>query len=281
MIPRDPLRYAANVSMIFRHLPFRDRFHAAIEAGFKTIEMYWPTEEELPRSGRAAFASELETLGIQVVQLNFTVGDRLGVDCGVAGEPDRVDHFRRNIPEALELASLLGCKRLNALAGRSLEGFEDAYQADILAESISLAADSASDQGASIMIEALNRVDFPGYLLPSNAAAIAFIENLNRSNVKLLFDLYHSVMNEEDPIAVIALAAPHLGNVHLADMPGRHEPGSGTLPFKQIVAQLEGAGYIGWVGCEYIPENPDWSVAALARVREYLAALPSASPLAN
>jgi len=264
------MKFAANASLIFGHLPFEERIPSAVAAGFQAVEIYWPQPGELPAPAWRRFAEDLERDGTSVVQLNFTTGDRLGIDAGVAGEPDRAGMFRRNVPEVLELAAQLGCRRINALAGKRIAGIDPDEQRATLLNSLATAADQARPYGIAIMVEALNRVDWPDYLLPDTAAAIRLLDELARDNVKLLFDVYHSAMNGEDPVGIAAAAGPRIGNVQLADLPGRHEPGSGSLAIGPILAAVEQQGYSDWVGCEYLPRNPDSAVADLAAARELL-----------
>lgn len=264
------MKFAANVSLILGHLPFADRIPGAIDAGFEAVEIYWPQPDELPPAAWPRFADQLEESGTSVVQLNFTTGDRPGIDAGVAGEPDRAELFRRNVPEALELAAQLGCRRINALAGKRLAGVDPERQRATLLESLAAAADQARPHGISIMVEALNHVDWPDYLLADTRAAIELLKELDRDNAKLLFDVYHSAMNDEDPVAIAAAAGSRIGNVQLADVPGRHEPGSGSLAIAPILAAVERAGYRDWVGLEYLPGRPDSAVADLAAARELL-----------
>ena len=264
------MKFAANVSLIFAQLPFADRITSASDAGFEAVEIYWPQPEELPATAWRRFADQLEQDGTSVVQLNFTTGDRPGIDAGVAGEPDRAEMFRRNVPEALELAAQLGCRRINALAGKRIAGVDPQRQRATLLDSLATAADQARPHGISIMVEALNRVDWPDYLLPDTRSAIRLLDELARDNVKLLFDVYHSAMNGEDPVELLAEAGPRLGNVQLADVPGRHEPGSGSLPIAPILAEVGRQGYRDWVGCEYLPRRPESAAADLAATRELL-----------
>lgn len=264
------MKFAANVSLIFGHLPFAERISAAAEAGFQAVEIYWPQPDELPRSAWARFAEDLAQRGIDVVQLNFTTGDRPGIDAGVAGEPDRAELFRGSIPETLDLAAQLGCRRINALAGLRIAGLAPELQEETLLESLAQAADQARPHGISIMVEALNGIDWPGYLLPDTPSAIAMVKKLKRDNVRVLFDVYHSVMNGEDPVEMLAEVGPWLGNVQIADVPGRHEPGTGSLPFARILEQLEREGFGDWVGCEYLPRDAGSAVPALADVHRLL-----------
>jgi hydroxypyruvate isomerase len=88
------------------------------------------------------------------------------------------------------------------------------------------------------------------------------IERVDRPNVQMQFDIYQVAMAGEDPIESIRRAAGRIGHVQLADVPGRHEPGSGKLPFPAILAALETAGYDDTYALEFLPRDttaPDFS----------------------
>jgi hydroxypyruvate isomerase len=264
------VKLAANVSMIFRDLPFADRIPAAAAAGFQAVEMYWPEPGELPRTEQARFVQDVSALGIQVVQLNFITGERLGVDSGVAGEPDRAHLFRANVPEAVELAARLGCRRINALAGNRLSGVSHGRQVETLLESVGMAADAAASEGISVMVETLNRTDHPSFLLPDIASVMELLDRLDQPNVRLLFDVYHAAMTGEDVPAAIRRAGPMIGNVQLADVPGRNEPGTGEIDFAAVLRELALVGYDDWIACEYIPRNAEDPIGALSAVKQSL-----------
>jgi hydroxypyruvate isomerase len=197
-----------------------------------------------------------------MVLLNFAAGDLSSGDRGLAGEPDRAESFRANVPVAIDLARRLGCRKLNALAGNAVSEESRPTQLGLLAESVAFAADVAAASGMSIMLEPLNPREWPRYLLPSTLAVLKLMEQVGRPNVALQFDVYHLAMAGEDPLKAIQLAGSRIGNVQLADVPGRHEPGTGVLPFEAILDALEMAGYRDPFGLEFEPsdpENPEFS----------------------
>jgi len=75
-------------------------------------------------------------------------------------------------------------------------------------------------------------------------------------NLALLLDTYHLASNGENVVALASTYGRRLGHVQVADWPGRHQPGTGELPFDEVFSALEDGGYDGWVGCEYKPEGP-------------------------
>src|SRR4028119_2443880 len=98
-------------------VPFLERFGRAREAGFSTVEFWWPSGEDLGEV-EAAIAGA----GLSVALFNFDAGDMPSGDRGLAGDPERVEQFRENVPVALELAQRLGCRRMNVLVGHTKEG---------------------------------------------------------------------------------------------------------------------------------------------------------------
>ena len=251
------MRLVANISIIFSRIPFLDRFEAASRAGFDLVECWWPHAEFAEGLHEDAIVDAVARAGVSVVMLNFDGGNLPAGDRGLAGDPGRAAEFRANVPRALALAGRLGCTKLNALAGKSVPSVPLADQLALLSESVAFAADEAAVFGATVLVEPLNLPETPGYLLPDVAAALDLIGTVPHSNVQLQFDVYHVARAGADPVAAIRQAAGHIGHVQVADLPGRHEPGTGDLPFKQILDALREVGYGGDIGLEYVPTNPE------------------------
>jgi hydroxypyruvate isomerase len=249
-------RYAANVSMLFTDLPFLRRFEAAASAGFEAVEFLWPSEEQLEERSIPQLGALIRSTGLQVPLFNFDAGDMSAGWRGLVGVPEARARFRANLPVAIGLATELGCRKLNALAGNAASVETRETQLEVLAEGLDEAAEMASSAGISVMLEALNPVDFPSYLVLDSATALNVVARTGRSNVRYQLDVYHAVMAGEDPLAVASAAAGHIGHVQFADHPGRHEPGTGTLDWRAILHGLDSAGYDGWIGLEYKPTDP-------------------------
>jgi len=248
--------FAANISILFPAIAYMDRFDAAAHAGFGAIETWWPAD---PLAAGVSLDDIVSTAGrnrLETVLLNFPAGDMKAGDRGLAGDPVRGADFRANVPVAVDLARRLGCRKLNALAGNAISDGDRPAQLDLLVDSIAFAADAAAVAGMQVLLEALNPVETPRYLLHGTDAVLDIIERVGRPNVAFQLDVYHVAMAGEDPLESIRRAGPHIGHVQLADMPGRHEPGTGTLPFPAILEALDRAGYAGPVGLEFNPLDP-------------------------
>jgi hydroxypyruvate isomerase len=114
------------------------------------------------------------------------------------------------------------------------------------------AAPLLENESVTLLLEPLNTgVDHPGYFLSDTREGLDIIAEIGSDNVRLLYDIYHSVVMGEEPCQVLAEQVHLVGHVHLADAPGRHEPGSGAMPWRVHLDWLEQQGYTGYVGLEY------------------------------
>jgi hydroxypyruvate isomerase len=256
------LIFSLNVSILFTELPYLDRFAAARAAGFTAVESWWPPSRDLDRVVEAVRESEL-----QLVALNFDGGDIAAGDRGILSDPDRAERFRGSVPIALEIAARAGCARLNALLGLEHPDIGRREQLALAAEQVRWAADRASDRGATVLIEPVNRRDNGPYLLDTPDGAVEFIAALDRSNVRLLLDCFHAQRAGDDPAGAAARHFDRIGHVQIADSPDRHEPGTGEIDFRRLFGVLARLGYEGHVGLEYRPRETsagslDWLPAS-------------------
>lgn len=246
-----PPRFAANVSILFTERPFLERFEAAARAGFGAVELWWPDGEDLD-----AVAAAVRDAGVDVVLINFDGGDLAAGDRGLANDPAREARFLANVPEALGLAGAVGCTQLNALVGLALPGVPREEQLARARANVGQAASAAAQQGARVLVEAINTHDNGPYLVPRTRDAAAFVRAIGAPNVALQYDVFHMRRMGEDVTAALADHADMLAHVQIADVPGRGQPGTGEIDFGEIYAALDALGYEGHVGAEYRPTTP-------------------------
>jgi hydroxypyruvate isomerase len=253
------LRFDVNCSILFTELALLERPAAAKAAGFDGVEFWWPFDEPVPGDKEAdAFVAAIADAGVDLVSLNFLTGDIAAGERGLLSIPHATADFRRNIPAAVELATRVGCTRLNAPYGNRLAPADanlTREQDDLAIENLRLAADAAAAVGATVLIEPINSVDLPLFPIDTSAKAAAVIEKSRRVNVMMLADLYHLAMMSEDLSGTLSRYAPLIGHVQVADVPGRGAPGTGTLDFEPLFAKLIDQGYTGGVGLEYRPND--------------------------
>ena len=106
------------------------------------------------------------------------------------------------------------------------------------------------------MVEPLNSsVDHPGYFLYSYEVAVKIMKEIDRPNIRLLYDIYHMQIMEGNLTKTIQQQLNRIGHIQLADNPGRHEPGTGEINFPNLFKFIDEAGYAGWIGLEYKPSG--------------------------
>lgn len=244
------LRFAPNLSMLFTEAPFLERFGAAAGAGFQTVEFLFPYE-----AGVENVAARTDDLGLTVALFDVPPGDLARGEIGFLGVPGRESAFREGLDIALAAAVRLRCGCLNVLAGARQPGIDRAAQVACAVDNLTWAAPLAADAGVTLLVEALNPTDFPHYLLHNTAEAWGVVRGASHPRVKLQYDVYHAQMTEGNLIATIAERMPDIGHIQIADVPGRHQPGTGEIRYPAIFAQLEALGYDGYIGLEYHPSQ--------------------------
>jgi hydroxypyruvate isomerase len=242
------MRFSANVSILFKEVPFLERFGRAAATGFSTVEFWWPSDED-----PGAVEKAVKDANLQVALMNFDAGDMAAGDRGLAGDPEREGRFRENVPVALELARSMDCWRMNVLVGHALAGMNREEQLALARRNVEFAADEARKVGIEVLVEAVNTFENGPYLLRTTEGAVRFVRGVGRGNVKVQHDLYHMQRMEGNLVANLREHVGLIGHVQIADSPGRGEPGTGEIHYPYVLAALEELGYNGYVGLEYNP----------------------------
>ena len=240
------LRFAANLSWMFKEHAFLDRFAAAADAGFAWVEYLFPYEHD-----PYAIAAQLARHQLKLALFNAAPGELSAGERGLACLPGRGPQFRATIAQALDYAAITGAPRLHVMAGI---GQGDAALA-AYKDGLAFACDQAGAHGVDILIEPLNGYDAPGYLLNDFALARRLISDLKLPNLKLQFDLYHRQIIHGDVIRGLEEMLPITGHMQISSVPGRNEPCSGELDDRRVLKAIEDMGYAGIIGCEYTPSG--------------------------
>jgi hydroxypyruvate isomerase len=245
----------ANLSMLFTELPLAARPAAARAAGFAAVEVWWPFGSAVPGDTEVdGFERAVRDAGVQLVALNGFAGNMRAGDRGIASWPGRQQEFLDNLDVVAGLGARLGCRRFNLLYGNRIEGVPAAAQDELAVENLAAAIRAARQAGAVVLLEPLSGI--PQYPLRTAADVLGVLDRLPAEGTdaaRLLADLYHLRVNGENIPAVLDRAASRIGHVQVADVPGRHEPGTGKADLDGWVGQLRRLGYQGWVGLEYAP----------------------------
>ena len=255
-------KLAANLSMLFPERDFLDRFAAARAAGFRYVEYQFPYAYPAAEVARRA-----KEAGVQVVLHNLPSGDAAKGERGIASLPGRDREFRESVERAVDYASAVSCPRVNCLAGLAPQ---DRRHFDIFVGNVRYAARRLGEVGVQLMIEAINTRTVPGFFLTHSAQAIDVLNAAGEANAFLQYDMFHMQIMEGDLARTSERLLARIGHIQIADVPGRHEPGTGEVNFDFLLAHLDAIGYSGWVGCEYNPRGD--TLEGLKWAKPYLSA---------
>ncbi|MGI9145709.1 MAG: hydroxypyruvate isomerase family protein [Chloroflexota bacterium] len=255
-------RFAANLSMLWPELEVYDRFRAAAEAGFSRVEILFVHALDHERVASLLKEHRLELVLFDPAPGNWDAGER-----GTLSLPGREEEFQRSIRDALEAARVLGTKRLNAMAGVLPAGVNRADAERTAVGNLRQAAPLAEQAGVMLLVENINTTDMPGYFADTPERAAGVVESVDRPNVRLQLDQYHVGMMGGDARTALRTHGSLIEHVQIADVPGRHEPGTGQQPIREFLADLDALGYAGAVGLEYRPStSTDSALTWLPRV---------------
>jgi hydroxypyruvate isomerase len=241
-------KFAANLSMMFTELPFLDRFKAASNAGFSAVEFLFPYEH-LPE----VVASKARAAGVQVTLFNMPAGDWNAGERGIACLPGREEEFRAGVEKSLAYAACLHTGCLHAMAGIVPHGVDPQACRTTLIENLKYAAEELAKHGITLLLEAINTRDMPGFSVPTQADSYSICMAVNAPNLRMQMDLYHMQVMEGDLATKLRHYAPYCGHVQIAGCPERNEPNTGEVRYEYLFQLLDELGYQGWLGCEYRP----------------------------
>ncbi len=247
------MRFSANISTMFKERPLLERFAAARAAGFPAVEIQFPYEVPLAEVVRAK-----EAAGVLVDLINLPAGDFSTGVRGIAGLPGRVGEFRAAVARGRDYARALGARKVNVLAGIKPADAERSTCLAQLVENLRFAADTLNADGIRVLVEPINAFDIPGFLVNRTPEALTVIEEAAAGSARDLgvqADLYHMARMGEDAATALIALGKHLAHIQFSDVPGRVEPGSGTLDWAAQFAAVARSGYAGFVAAEYTPSR--------------------------
>lgn len=238
------IAYSVNVSYLMPDLPTEERLRRVRDAGFKYFEWLFPQRIDLDELVRLK-----EEYGLTMVLLDTEVDAEN--PRGHLSNPDAGDAFLARLDEAFEIARLTGARLINTLCGLALPGIEREQQVETMVSRLRQVAGLAESEGITILIEALNHFDNPGYFVTNSKDGFEIVDAVESPNVRFQYDLYHMQLMEGNLINTIRQNLDKIGHMQLADVPGRLPPKDGEINFPNVLSAIEEAGYHGFVGLEY------------------------------
>lgn len=242
-------KFAANLTMLFTESPFLERFKASREAGFKAVEFLFPYDFD-----KVEICDRLKENMLKTVLFNLPAGDWGSGERGIAGNPFKVDEFKRGVDKAIKWAKDLEVSQVNCLVGKALKEVSLEDQISTMKSNIAYAADTLAAENIDLLIEFVNRYDVPGFLLNNSRQVLQLIDELGKDNIYMQYDVYHAQREEGNLAGILAQNIHRIKHVQVADNPGRNQPGTGEINYKFLLNEFDRLGYEGYVSMEYIPK---------------------------
>jgi hydroxypyruvate isomerase len=252
-----PFSLSANIDLLFTEagdLP--ERLAAAADAGFDAVEFWTTSDRDVDAIHRVAVDRGVEItaiLGEPRTDITFPDTDLAVYFDGIA--------------RTVERAHLLGCTRIVVSGGTGHMGTKRPAQLERVADVYAEVVARTEGSGVEFLLEAFNvRVDHPGALLDRTRDAVDIARTIASGRFGVLYDMYHSLTEGEDPATELAAGAGLIRYLQLADVPGRGEPGSGGIDWPALFGVVAASGYTGHIGLEFYPTTP--TVDAVRFIRE-------------
>lgn len=244
---------SACIEPMYTELPFLERFQAAKDDGFAFVEFWSWTDKDLDAVKAAA-----EQAGVGIAGFN---GD---AELSLI-DPSQKESYLAFLRRSVEAAKKVGARSVTlhsnglgegGVVVDSYDGLSDTVKLCAMFDTLKECAKIAEESGVLMNLEPLNiTTDHKGNFLQTTRMAAEMTRLIGSPSLKVLYDVYHMQLNEGSLCGNIRAYGDQFGHIHVADVPGRHEPGTGEIQYARIFRCLEETGYQGLVGFELIPET--------------------------
>ena len=225
---------------------FADRIRLAHQAGLSAVEFWRWTDKDL------------DAIVAAVAETGIAVSGLVAEPMIALTNPANREAWLQGLRESVAVAQRLGAAVLIVQAGDDLSGFSRAEQRASLIAALTAGAGILEGSGVRLGLEPLNTtIDHPGYYLSSTMEGLDIVDEIGRPEIGIVYDLYHSAVMGEDTQEVIGDRIDRIVHLHVADHPGRSDPGTGQIDLAERLDWLFAQGYRGRIGLEYRPATSD------------------------
>jgi hydroxypyruvate isomerase len=239
----SPFLFSVMLWTVERNLPFEQRISKVAEAGYHAVELVWEYRDWT--------ASDFAKARTQLHQLGMAVDACSGIDASLCDASQR-ELFLSQVRAKLPILAELECSRLILLTGDKVPGVSREQMHGNCVEALKRAADLTASQSIELLLENIDPEENPRYFLTSVAEGFEVIRGVNSPRVRFLYDFFHEQISEGNLIAKLSKNIDLVGLVHVADVPGRHEPGTGEINYANIFRKLGQLGYSHYAAMEFV-----------------------------
>jgi hydroxypyruvate isomerase len=229
---------------VYRDLPFSQRLEKVAEAGYHAVELVGEFKDWKPQDFADARRKKRE--------LGMVFDGTCGVWLPLADARKR-DAFLKALRDFIPTMHELECTRLIMQTGNKIPDLSSEEMRANCIETLKRGGDIAAENNIELLIENIDPEENPKYFLTSSAEGFAIVRAAGNAHVKFLYDLFHEQIAEGNLIEKLEKNIDVVGLVHVADVPGRHHPGTGEINYSNIFRKLAELGYSGYVAMEFRP----------------------------
>jgi hydroxypyruvate isomerase len=261
-LPDAPFRISVMLWTVFADLPFEKRLEGVAAAGYKYVE--------LVGEYRRWSADDFTRVNAKRKELGIRFDASAGIQHGVC-DPATREALLAELRDLLPIMERIECPTIILFSGSAVSGVSRVVQHQSCVEGLKAAADlvegkTIAGEPVRLLLENLAAEQWPGYYLTSAAEGFEIVKAVNHPQVQLLYDLFHGQVAEGNLIEKLEHNIQHVGTVHIADVPGRHEPGTGEINYDMVFRKLAQLQYNHVVAMEFLPTGDP--VARLRGARE-------------
>lgn len=242
---------------IYNDLPFEQRLEKVAEAGYHAVELVGEFKDWKPPD----FANARRKKRELKIEFDGTTGVWVPLADASAREP-----FLKSLREFIPTMRELECTRLIMQTGDAVPGLSRAEMHANCIETLKHGGEIAAENNIELLIENIDPEENPKYFLTLSAEGFEIVRSVGNSHVKFLYDFFHEQISAGNLIAKLEKNIDLVGLVHVADVPGRHDPGTGEIFYPNIFRKLGELGYSRCVAMEFKPTGEP--IAALRAARE-------------
>ena len=256
-VPEQSTQFSVMMWTLKKLGTFDENLERVAQAGYHHVELVGEFKKWSDDDYRRILA-RMETLKISVDTTS-------GVDPGFA-DPSGGDTFLSALKDLIPAAKRLQCNRIILLSGKRIEGAAAGRQHAASIESLKRAADVLRTAGIVAVIEPIDRIENPTIYLNGVSEAFEIANAVGSPNIRVLYDVYHEQREFGNLIEKFEKNMDQVGLIHIADVPGRHEPGTGEINYLNIYRKLAELNYRGTIAMEFYPTGD--IVETLRRARD-------------
>jgi len=226
---------------------YADKIRGASALGYRAVEPLCWLGEDLAAARAASDETGCVISAILIQSADEGTAQLVRNDHGIV-HGDARDAFVRAIAETLEAARTLRCNTIVVTSGNERPGVSREVQHANIVEALRAALPVIEGSGVQLVLEPLNTlVNHRGYYLTTSAECAEIIREVGSKQVKMLYDVYHQQITEGNLIENIRRYIGEIGHFHVGDVPGRNEPGTGEINYKNVFRAIDNTGYEGFV----------------------------------